>query len=186
MPMLKPLTRRLILPSLVLLVLGTLPSVSVIASNHSEQNIYQQESFGEMTNQLRQDLRRDGYYVMDVQADGNNQIDVYAKKDHQPYVLTYSYPELELISTDKKQWSNVWKNRKHKNIEDSIKQEARYPTVKKRAIGKINDMDYQVEKIELEEEDNHGVFEIEAKRGSQDFEVVLGYPDLDIIKIEKD
>lgn len=47
-------------------------------------------------------------------------------------------------------------------------------------------MGYRVKNIELEEKNNRGVFEIEAKRGSQEYEILLSYPDLNVIKIEKD
>lgn len=169
---------------LAVALLTTAISGNAIAANHGEQRIYQSAQFGQIASQLRQDLRREGYYVMDIQADGNNQLDVYAKKDNRPYVLKYTYPELKMISSDKKEWSSVWKN--SDNIEDRIKNEARYPTIKQRAIRKISDMGYKVDNIELEEENNRGVFEIDAKRDGQDYEVVLGYPKLNIIKLEKD
>ena len=47
-------------------------------------------------------------------------------------------------------------------------------------------MGYRVKDIELEEKNNRGVFEIEAKRGSQEYEITLGYPNLNVIKVEKD
>lgn len=192
--------KSLIASSLTIALLGTTISSTAMADNHGEQSIYQDSKFGQISSQLRQDLRREGYYMMDIQTDGNNKIDVYAKKNNQPYILKYTYPELRLLSSDKKEWSNVWKDKKrhqqnnsnhyNKNndddIEDSIKKETRYPTIKQRAIGKMSDMGYEVEDIELEEENDRGVFEIDAKRGSQDYEVVLGYPDLNIIKVEKD
>ena len=40
--------------------------------------------------------------------------------------------------------------------------------------------------IELKEKNGRGVFEIEAKRGSQEYEILLGYPNLNVIKVEKD
>lgn len=194
MPKFKRLTRRLVIPIIALIGLGSTVSVSVIASNHKTSNHYQKANFGEIRSQLRQDLRQDGYYMMNIEADGNDRINVYAKKDNEPYLLKYTYPALELISSDKKQWSTIWQykndhqqqNQARDDIEDSIKKEDRYPMIKQRAIGKITDMGYLVEDIELEEENNRGVFEIEAKRDSQDYEIVLGYPDLEIIKLKKD
>lgn len=189
------LLKKLIASGLTIALLGATVGSNAQSANHSGQSIYQDGRFGQISSQLRQDLRQDGYYVMDIQADGDSQIDVYAKKDNQPYVLKYTYPELKQISSDKKEWSNVWKNKNHHqqnangydaDIEDKIKEEARYPTVKQRAIGKMSDMGYEVKDIELEEEDNQGIFEIDAKRDSQDYEVVLGYPDLNIIKLEED
>lgn len=194
MPKFKRLTKRLVIPIIALIGLGGTVSVSVIASNHKASNHYQKESFGEISSQLRQDLRQDGYYMMNIEADGNDRINVFAKKDNEPYLLKYTYPALELISSDKKQWSTIWQykndhqqqNQASDDIEDSIKKEDRYPMIKQRAIGKITDMGYLVEDIELEEENNRGVFEIDAKRESQDYEIVLGYPDLEIIKLKKD
>ncbi len=72
------------------------------------------------------------------------------------------------------------------DIEDRIKQQPRYPAIKQRAIRKMQNMGYQVKDIELDEKNNRGVFEIEAKRGGQEYEVILGYPNLNIIKLEKD
>ncbi|WP_286796407.1 hypothetical protein [Psychrobacter sp. UBA6291] len=43
-----------------------------------------------------------------------------------------------------------------------------------------------MEDIEFEEKNGRGVFEIEAKRGSQEYEILLGYPNLNVIKIKKD
>jgi uncharacterized membrane protein YkoI len=47
-------------------------------------------------------------------------------------------------------------------------------------------MGYRVKDIELDERNNRGVFEIEAKKGSQEYEILLSYPNLNVIKIEKD
>ena len=78
------------------------------------------------------------------------------------------------------------KKNKNDDIEDSIKRDSRYPAIKQRAINKIQGMGYRVNDIELEEKNGRGVFEIEAKRGSQEYEIRLGYPKLNVIKIEKD
>lgn len=190
--------------ALAVALLSTAVGGTAIASNYGQQQIYRGDSnnnnFGQISQQLRQNLRRSGYYVMDIQANGSNQIDVYAKKNNQPYELKYTYPGLKLISSHKKDWSNVWqdKNNHHQNgngyygqnsqddVEDRIRKEARYPAIKQRAIRKVSDMGYRVKEIELEEENNHGVFEIEAKRGSQDYDIILGYPNLNVIKLEKD
>ncbi|WP_201587655.1 PepSY domain-containing protein [Psychrobacter jeotgali] len=92
---------------------------------------------------------------------------------------------------------NIYKNKSYKNkgqyqrhkdddIEDRIKQEARYPAIRQRAIRKVNGMGYQVTDIELDEKNNRGIFEIEAKRGGQEYEIELSYPDLRVIKLERD
>ena len=181
--------------------------------NHSNQHynnqssVYRDGNFGTIAQKIRRDLSRSGYQVMDIQSDtygGNQSLIVYAKKNNQPYELKYTYPGLKLLSSSQKDWSNVWKdkNRHHGNnynhndrhnngkynddIEDNIKKEARYPAVKQRAINKVRNMGYNVKDIELNEKNNRGVFEIEAKRGNQDYEIILGYPNLNVIKLEKD
>lgn len=172
-------------------------------NNHNNQSsIYRDGNFGTIAQKLRRDLSRNGYQVMDIQADsyrGNRSLVVYAKKNNQPYELKYTYPGLKLISSSQKDWSNVWKdkdrhygnnyhNNKHNNndIEDNIKKEARYSAVKQRAINKVRNMGYTIKDIELKEKNNRGIFEIEAKRGNQEYDIVLSYPDLSVIKLEKD
>ena len=180
---------------------------------HGGNNEYGNADYNRISQKLRTDLRRKGYQVMDIKSDnyrGNRAITAYAKKNNQAYELKYTYPDLKLISSNKKAWSNIWQdnkyekdhykkdeyknNNKYKNdkrykndgIEDSIKRESRYPAIKQRAINKIQGMGYQVKDTELEEKNGRGVFEIEAKRGSQEYEIRLGYPNLNVIKIEKD
>ena len=193
--------------SLAIAILSTTLGGMAIASNHynnhGEQQIYRDGQFGKVTSQLRQNLRNSGYYVMDIQADGSNKINVYAKKNNQPYQLKYTYPELKLISSQQKAWSKVWqdKNQHHNgynnyndnyhgynnnDVEDKIKSEGRYSAIKQRAIDKLSNQGYRVTNIELDEQDNRGVFEIEAKRGDQDYDVVLSYPELNTVKFEKD
>lgn len=187
--------------SLAVAILGTTMGGMAIASNHyndhGEQQIYRDGNFGQVASQLRQNLRSSGYNVMDIQADGSNKINVYAKKNNQPYQLKYTYPELKLISSQQKAWSKVWQDKnKHHNsyknhgsnndVEDKIKSESRYPTIKQRAITKLSNQGYNVTDIELDEQDNRGVFEIEAERGNQEYDIILSYPDLNTIKFEKD
>ena len=182
-------------------LLSTAIGSSAMATNHfskyGSQQIYRDGNFGQISNQLRQNLLSSGYYVMDIQADGSNRINVYAKKNNQPYELSYTYPGLKLISSKQKDWSNVWqdKNKYHQNgnrynrnndVEARIKNESRYPAVKQRAIRKINDMGYKVKDIEIDEQNNRGVFEVDAKRSGQDYKIVLSYPELNVIKLEKD
>ncbi|WP_352336425.1 hypothetical protein [Psychrobacter sp. 16-MNA-CIBAN-0192] len=170
--------------------------------NHNNQSsVYRDGNFGTIAQKLRRDLSRSGYQVMDIQADtyrGNQSLVVYAKKNNQPYEMKYTYPGLKLISSSQKDWSNVWKdknrqhgnnyqnNRHNNNVEDNIKKEARYPAVKQRAINKVRNMGYTIKDIELKEKNNRGMFEIEAKRGNEKYDIVLGYPDLNVIKLEKD
>ena len=153
------------------------------------------------------DIRSDNYR-------GNRAITAIARKNNQTYELKYTYPDLRLISSKKTASSNIWQddrydkdrydkddykkdkyknNGKYKNdkryknnTEGSIKRESRYPAIKQGAVNKVRSMGYQVKDIELEEKNGRGVFEIEAKRGSQEYEILLGYPNLNVIKVEKD
>ncbi len=187
--------------SLAMAILSTTMGGMAIASNHynnhGEQQIYRDGNFGQITSQLRQNLRSSGYYVMDIQADGSNKINVYAKKNNQPYQLKYTYPQLKLISSQQKAWSKVGQDKnKHHNsyknhgsnndVGDKIKSESRYPAIKQRAIDKLNNQGYSVTDIELDKQNNRGVFEIEAKRGGQDYDVVFSYPELNTVTFEKD
>ena len=153
------------------------------------------------------DIRSDNYR-------GNRALTAIARKNNQTYELKYTYPDLRLISSNKTASSNIWQddrydkdrydkddykkdkyknNGKYKNdkryknnTEGSIKRESRYPAIKQGAVNKVRSMGYQVKDIELEEKNGRGVFEIEAKRGSQQYEILLGYPNLNVIKVEKD
>lgn len=203
-------TLKTILSSTLAAALLTTIGCTAMASDYNNQNpnyknqssVYRDGNFGTIAQKLRRDLSRSGYQVMDIQADsyrGNQSLVVYAKKNNQPYELKYTYPGLKLISSSQKDWSNVWKdkdrqngnnyhNNKHDNndIEDNIKKEARYPSIKQRAINKVRNMGYTIKDIELKEKNNRGIFEIEAKRGNQEYDIVLSYPDLNVIKLEKD
>lgn len=185
-------------------VIGTTLGSSAMATNYHSANqaIYRDGNFGTLAQKLRRDLSKSGYQVMDIQAvnsRGNPSIVVFAKKNNLPYELKYTYPGLKLISSSQKQWSTVWQdkkqlhhgnykqaNRYNNDLEDNIKKEARYPTIKQRAIRKVSSMGYQVKKIDIDEKNNRGVFEIDAKKGGQDFDIILGYPNLNVIKVEKD
>ncbi|WP_201568212.1 hypothetical protein [Psychrobacter sp. JCM 18900] len=204
---------------LVVALLGTTVGCTVVGSGYDNQPVYrggdnsQNNNFHRVSQQLRQDLRRKGYQVIDIRADsyrGDRALTAYAKKNNQAYELKYTYPALRLISSSKKAWPNNWDNNKSQknndrykenkhqdnyqngqrykkgDVEDTIKREARYPTIKRRAVNKVRAMGYRVEDIDLEEKNKRGVFEIEAKRGSQKYEILLSYPNLDVIKVRKD
>ena len=207
MKTLKPFSLKTILSaSLVFALVGVTAGCAVAGPGYDNYPIYNDNSgYGHVENnraiqQLRQDLRRKGYNVMDIRTEsyrGNRVLTVLAKKNNQAYELKYSSPDLRLISSTKKPWSNVWDDKndykdngkykdKHYKNEDSIKNESRYPAIKRRAINKVEGMGYRVKDIEFEQKNNRGVFEIEAKRGSQEYEITLGYPNLNVIKIKKD
>lgn len=202
--------KNTMVPALSVALLSTTIGTTAVAANYSERQVYRNGNFGQLSNQLRQDLRRSGYHVMNIKADGSKALTVYAKKNNQPYELKYSYPDLNLISSNQKDWANLHQNNNHhqhnngydangrynnnnyygnryqNNVEDNIKSEARYPAIRQRALRKLNGLGYKVTSIDLDEKNNRGVFEIEAKKGGQDYDIVLSYPSLDIIKIEKD
>lgn len=206
---------------LIVALLGTTVGCAVVGPGYDNQPIYrgdnnrQNDSFNRVSQQLRQDLRRKGYQVIDIRSDsyrGDRAMIAFAKKNNQLYELIYTYPSLRLISSNKRSWSNNWgdnkyqkdndryKKDKHKDngkykndkrykkgdIEDSIKRESRYPAIKRRAINKVRSMGYRVEDIDLEEKNKRGVFDIEARRGSQEYEILLSYPNLDVINVKKD
>lgn len=173
---------------------------------------YGNADYKHVSQTLRNNLSRQGYQVMDIRSDnyrGNRALTAIARKNNQTYELKYTYPDLRLISSNKTASSNIWQddrydkddykkdkyknNGKYKNdkryknnTEGSIKRESRYPAIKQGAVNKVRSMGYQVKDIELEEKNGRGVFEIEAKRGSQEYEILLGYPNLNVIKVEKD
>ena len=230
MKILKPFSFKTVISAgLAVALLGTTVGCAVVGSGYDNYPIYGgnddygNADYNRISQKLRTDLRRKGYQVMDIKSDnyrGNRAMTAYAKKNNQAYELKYTYPDLKLISSNKKAWSNVWQdnkyekdhykkdeyknsdkyknNKRYKNddVEDSIKRESRYPAIKQRAIkqraikqraiNKIQGMGYRVKDIELEEKNGRGVFEIEAKRGSQEYEIRLGYPNLNVIKVEKD
>ncbi|WP_440825580.1 hypothetical protein [Psychrobacter cryohalolentis] len=207
MKTLKPFSFKTVLSaSLAFSLIGVTAGCAVAGPGYDNYPIYNDNSgynYAENNRaiqQLRQDLRRKGYNVMDIRTEsyrGNRVLTVLAKKNNQAYELKYSSPDLRLISSTKKPWSNVWDDKndykdngkykdKHYKNEDSIKNESRYPAIKRRAINKVEGMGYRVKDIEFEQKNNRGVFEIEAKRGSQEYEITLGYPNLNVIKIKKD
>ncbi len=186
-------------------LLGGVASCTTISPSYDDRPVYRgdnnNDNFNRASQKLRQDLRRSGYDVMNIQPEnyrGNQALLVYAKKNNQPYILRYSYPGLRQISASKKDWSNVWKDNKRNNkskttysskndrYKNSVQKDARYDVIRKRAISKVNGMGYQVKDIDFDEKNNRSFFEIEAKRGSQDYEITLGYPNLNVVKIEKD
>lgn len=209
---------------LALTLLGAVAGCAVVDPGYGNYPIYGDSGgygntdYKRVSQTLRNDLRRKGYQVLDIRSDnyrGNRAITAIARKNNQTYELKYSYPDLRLISSNKRGSSNVWQddrydkdrydkydykkdkyrnhgkyknNKRYKDddIEDSIKRDSRYPAIKQRAVNKVRSMGYRVEDIEFEEKNGRGVFEIDAKRGSQEYEILLGYPNLNVIKIAKD
>ncbi|WP_261870850.1 hypothetical protein [Psychrobacter sp. JCM 18901] len=89
-------------------------TISVYRGDNNSQN----NNFNRVSQQLRQDLRRKGYQVIDIRADsyrGDRALTAYAKKNNQAYELKYTYPALRLISSSKKAWPDNWGNKSQNN-----------------------------------------------------------------------
>lgn len=109
--------------SLVAALLGTTVGCTVTGPGYGYDNrpVYRDNNndnanYNRASQQLRQNLRRQGYQVMDIRSEnyrGNRVIVAYAKKNNQAYELKYTYPGLRLISSDKKSWSNNDQHKKH-------------------------------------------------------------------------
>lgn len=216
--------KSVISTSLAVALLGATVGCTVTGPGFENQPVYRgadnygNANFNRVSQQLRNNLRRQGYQVIDIKPAtyrSDRTITAIAIKNNQAYELRYSYPDLRLINSSKRKGSSIWQNdnrnhngkykkgkykdqgrydnnkynnKRYKNddIEDSIRRESRYPAIKQRAINKVRGMGYRVEDIELDERNNRGMFEIEAKRGGQEYEIILGYPNLNVIKVEKD
>ena len=116
--------RTVISTGLTVALLGTAVGCTVVGPGYDNYPIYRGDdnsssnrSFNSLSQQLRQNLQRKGYQVMDIKPDnyrGNRSILAYAKKNNQVYELRYSYPDLKLISSSKRDYSNDWQDDKHK------------------------------------------------------------------------
>jgi hypothetical protein len=108
MKIIKPFSIKATLStSLVVALLGTTVGCAVVGSGYDNQPVYrgdnnsQNNNFNRVSQQLRQDLRRKGYQVIDIRTDsyrGDRAMTAFAKKNNQLYELTYTYPSLRLIS----------------------------------------------------------------------------------------
>lgn len=79
-------------------------------SNNSNAN------YNRASQQLRENLRRQGYQVMDIRSDsyrGDRILTAHARKNNQNYELKYAYPNLRLISSNKTGWSNNGQKNKY-------------------------------------------------------------------------
>jgi opacity protein-like surface antigen len=171
---------------------------SAVASNATEQQIYRNGDFGRLAQNLRSDLRRQGYQVMNIKADtykNSAAIKAYAKKNNKAYELTYSYPKLKLLKTEQKAWSQLWHNEnknhgnKHygsDNVKQSIYQDANFNSVKAKAERKLKDMGYTIDEIEVDDYQNKGILKADVDRGDKEYEIRLSYPGLQILTIEED
>ncbi len=124
--------KTVISAGLTLALLGTTVGCTVVGPGYDNQPVYRGDdnnrnrSFNSLSQQLRQDLRRKGYQVMDIKPDnyrGNRAIIAYAKKNNQVYELRYSYPDLKLISSNRKNGYNDWQDDKYKKDKDHHKKD---------------------------------------------------------------
>ena len=84
------------------------------ADDHIEQRIYQDRTFGQHAEQLRTGLQQKGYQVMNIKADDHNDkpaLKVYAKRQGQAFEMLYTYPDLNLIKSEQRPWSQLMKSK---------------------------------------------------------------------------
>ena len=94
---------------LALTLLGATAGCAVAGAGYDNYPIYNDNSgYSNAENnraiqQLRKNLRRQGYEVMDIRSDsnrGNRVLTAFAKKNNQAYELKYTSPDLRLISSN--------------------------------------------------------------------------------------
>ena len=172
---------------------GVMTIASANASDRIEQQIYQSRDFGRLAKHIRMDLQRQGYHVMNVKADDHHDkpaIKVYAKKGNQAYEMKYSYPDLKLIESKQKAWSQLWENDYQQDHEDKIKKsiysDSNFESIKSKAKSKLEAMGYKIDEIKADDYKKQAVLEVDADRGGKEYEIRLSYPDLQILTIEED
>lgn len=109
---------------LVAALLGTTVGCTVAGPGYGYDNrpVYRDNNNNSNANynrarqQLRENLRRQGYQVMDIRSDnyrGNRILTAHARKNNQNYELKYAYPSLRLISSNRTGWSNNGQQNKY-------------------------------------------------------------------------
>ncbi len=109
---------------LVAALLGTTVGCSTVAGpgyGYDNRPIYRDNNndnanYNRASQQLRQNLRRQGYQVMDIRSDnyrGDRALTAHVRKDNQNYELKYAYPSLKLISSNRTSWSSKGKHDKY-------------------------------------------------------------------------
>lgn len=166
---------------------------SALADDAIEQQVYRSANFGQSVQKLRTSLRGQGYQVMNIKADSHKDqaaLKVYAKKHNQAYEMTYSYPALKLLTSEKKAWSQLWQNEhgdhNKTNAKQRVYQDANFNSVKAKAERKLKDMGYSIDEIEVDDYQNKGILKADVDRGDKEFEIRLSYPELQILTIEED
>ncbi|MGP5119743.1 hypothetical protein FW759_07325 [Psychrobacter sp. 1176_08] len=110
--------------SLVAALLGTTVGCTVAGPGYGYDNrpVYRDNSNNDNANynrakqQLRENLRRQGYQVMDIRSDnyrGDRTLTAHVRKDNQNYERQYAYPSLRLISSNRTGWSNNGEHNKY-------------------------------------------------------------------------
>lgn len=110
--------------SLVAALLGTTVGCTVAGPGYGYDNrpVYRDNSNNDNANynrakqQLRENLRRQGYQVMDIRSDnyrGDRALTAHVRKDNQNYERQYAYPSLRLISSNRTGWSNNGEHNKY-------------------------------------------------------------------------
>lgn len=112
MKTLKPFSFKTVISTgLAIALLGTTVGCTVVGPGYDNYPVYGgnddygNTDYNRISQKLRADLRRKGYQVMDIKSDnyrGNRIMTAYAKKNNQAYELKYTYPDLKLISSNKK------------------------------------------------------------------------------------
>lgn len=97
-------------------LVGTTMMSPAMASDYVEQQVYRNGDFGQIAQKIRTSLRQQGYHMMDIKAwddNGTAKLVVYAKKNNQAYKMTYSYPDLKRLTSEKKPWSQLHQDQHH-------------------------------------------------------------------------
>lgn len=116
--------KTIISTGLVAALLGTTVGCTVAGPGYGYDNrpIYRDNSnnsnanYNRASQQLRENLRRQGYQVMDIRSDsyrGDRVLTAHARKNNQTYELKYAYPSLRLISSNRTGWSNNGQHNKY-------------------------------------------------------------------------
>ena len=188
-----PITKSMLSAALISGLLSTAMTLPATAADSIKQQVYSSQDFGRIAQHIRTDLRRQGYHVMNIKADDYNNkpaLEVYAKKGSQAYEFKYSFPQLKLLESKQKAWSQLWHDDNQPDQEDKIKKsmlsDPNFETIKAKAIQKIEAMGYKVDDINTDDYRQKPIFEIEAERGNEEYEIRLAYPSLDILTVEED
>ncbi|MEN6669745.1 hypothetical protein AAJP47_05135 [Psychrobacter sp. B38] len=111
---------------LVAALLATTVGCTAVSSGYDNQPVYRGSNsnghsnvnYNKASQQLRKDLRRQGYQVMDIKSNnyrGQRALTAHARKNNQNYELIYAYPSLRFIGSNRTAWSNNGHDNKYKD-----------------------------------------------------------------------